>query len=679
MKLIALSYSVAAVVYGLLTVVLILRRESRRRGKAVLAAVAGTAVWGGLLAALFATSTERPRLTAVPDALHTLLWVLCLLTALPGKTFSTGTRGILSLTAIGLAGAAVVLGFVLPERAPLPLLVLSVVGCVVAEQILRNAAPGEKRVLEPFMRTITALLVFDVFVFAEAVLFGGLNAALYAPRGLLAAVAVPFFVLAAKRHPDWEETLYVSREFVFYTATLTGVGLYLIAMAAGVLLLPQQDSEWGGVVLALYFVAAVGVLAFILSSARLKSRVRAFINEHFYRNRFDYRSEWLRLIHTLSAARELPLEQRSIKALASIVGSEGGQLWIDREGHGSWEPFAAWQEPFPTDEIAAGSALAQFLVQHKWVIDTRQYELDPEHYQHAFRTERLPSNSIFVPLMRDDDLFGIVRLTCPPGLRELNYEDHDLLKTAGRQVAAFLAHDLARELLTESRQFEAFNKLSAFLMHDLKNLLAQQVLLVNNAKKYRDRPEFVDDVIKTIDAGAQRMRALLTQLERGAVTSQPQRVELNRVIFRAVSARSNDRVPCSFAGGPTCWVRAKADELYNVLTHLIQNAQEATPGERPVVVKLAALEDGRALIEIRDHGVGMSAEFIRRNLFKPFQSTKGSSGMGIGAYQARELVRALGGDMVVKSDVGRGTTVGIYLPLETSAARQPADAAGAAS
>src|SRR5207344_1080832 len=129
------------------------------------------------------------------------------------------------------------------------------------------------------------------------------------------------------------------------------------------------------------------------------------------------------------------------------------------------------------------SPLVQFLKQQQWVVDSREYESDPERYQHAFREapQELPPQSLIVPLMHQSEMLGILRLKRPAALRALNYEDHDLLKTAGRQVAAFLAHDLARERLAEARQFDAYHKLSAFVMHDLKNVLAQQALLVNNA------------------------------------------------------------------------------------------------------------------------------------------------------------------------------------------------------
>lgn len=674
MLFIALSYGSAAVAYGLLTVVLLLRRESAQQGRRVLVAVGGTALWGaGVAAAVIVAARPDSMVIWVADAARAVVWIVALLAA-GGPPTARNIKGLALATTLGLAGivALTVFGIVPESSADLALLALSTLGCLTVEQIFRNSTIAEKQVLRPFLWAIGCMFVYDVFVFADAALFDAVDAALWAPRGCAAAIAVPFFVLAAKRHPDWAETLFVSREFVFYSATLIAVGLYLLAVGAGAFVIRQVGGEWGVSIQISYLIAALVVLASILSSVQLRAQLRVFINKHFYRNRYDYREEWLRLIRTLSDLKqELPLDQRGIKALAEIVGSSGGQLWLDRQGRSIYEPFSSWQYEFPQREIAS-RALLEFFREHQWVIDSAEYERDPERYQHVFRADpaALPDDSLMVPLMHQEHLLGVIRLNRPPRLRELNYEDHDLLKTAGRQVAAFLANDLARERLSETQQFEAFNKLSTFMMHDIKNLLAQQALLVNNARKFRDRPEFVDDVIRTVDSGVQRMRRLLRQLEQGTQESQQQRVDLHKLILRAVSAQSeHSSVECLLEGDNVpCWVRANSDELSSVVMHVIQNAQDASaPGSR-VLIRLSAIEGDRIRVEISDQGQGMSQEFISRKLFKPFETTKGSSGMGIGAYQAREVIRGLGGDLTVTSTVGKGTVVSIVLPLERRSA-----------
>jgi putative PEP-CTERM system histidine kinase len=670
------SYGAAAVGYGLLAALLLFSRQSSGQGRWLLAAVAGTSVWGALIVAtLWIAGDAAPLAANSADALRGFLWTLCLLRALSGIGWQTAGR----LLTAG-AGSLVVLAAVVPPllgawSGAVIVLGSAVLVCLAVEQLFRNATVAQKRMHKPFLWTITAIFGYDLFVFSNGVLVHAIDTTLWAARGLFAALAVPVMIVYAKRHPDWTKTLFISRHVVFYSATLTSVGVYLIAMALAGELIRREGGQWGGLVQFVFFVAAIVLLGIVLSSARLRAAGRMFVTKHFYRNQYEYRDEWLRLIRTLTASdQNLPIDQRSIKALAEIVGSPGGQLWLDKEGR--YEPFAAWQADFPTAEYLGDSALVRFLRDQGWVIDSAENDRDPERYNHAFSAEQseLPTASFIVPLFHQHELLGFARLIRPHKHRALNYEDHDLLKTAGRQVAAFLAHDIAMEQLTETRQFEAYSKLSAFVMHDLKNLLSQQALLVENAKRFMDRPEFVADVVKTVDHGVQRMRKLLLQLER-APASHEQRVELNELVRDAVARCAGNGVMPTFGGHRPLWVHAQPDRLGSVIGHVIANAREATkPGDSIAVTLLE--RDGRAFIEIRDSGVGMTQEFIRRRLFKPFDTTKGSSGMGIGVYQARELVRSLGGDIAVDSDVGIGTTVSITLPLAAAGERLPLGSLG---
>lgn len=676
MSIPALSFALAAIAYALLLFLLLIGREAGQRGEWVMTAVASGALWGlGITVSVIVSGGESPlRIVYVADSLRSLLWVLCLSVALPGRPYSRSIKGALRVAAVTLTALCVLDFIFLHTRngASFALLGLAVIGLLTIEQILRNATDEEKGVAAAFLWTVGGILVYDLYVFSDAVLLGRVNPNLWALRGFVAAVGVPFLLYAAKRHPDWSRTLFISREMVFYSATLTGIGLYFLAMALGAFVIRQQGEAWGTAVQAGYFVAAFAVLAFVLSSGHWKRKLRVFISKNFYRNRYDYREEWLRLIRTLSDdCQDLGLGQRSIRALCEIIRSGGGQLWLTREVGQSYEPFAAWQEDFPSREYSSDSSLVRFLTKYQWVIDTREYRLDPESYGNAFADDdmALLGNSVVVPLFHRNEMLGIARLSASTVGTGLNYEDHDLLKTAGRQVAAYLAHDIAREQLAETQKFEAYSKFSAFVVHDLKNLLAQQVLLVENSKKFQARPEFVADAIRTIDNGVQRMRRLLKQLKPGSSVARNSRVELNKVILKAVSSCADSaRAPCRFADGAQCWVYADADQLTSVFVHLIQNAQEATSNSSPVTIELSRVSDDRVDVEIVDHGKGMSEEFMRKKLFKPFETTKGVSGMGIGVYQARELVRGLGGNVRISSQLNVGTSVTISLPLASTKA-----------
>jgi putative PEP-CTERM system histidine kinase len=245
----------------------------------------------------------------------------------------------------------------------------------------------------------------------------------------------------------------------------------------------------------------------------------------------------------------------------------------------------------------------------------------------------------------------------------LAFEEIDLLRTSGRQVASHLAQYQADQQLAEARQFEAFNRLTAFVMHDLKNLIAQQSLMVKNAAKHKGNPQFFEDSMATIENSVARMNKLLRQLQRGDASGPQQRVRLDEALAEAIEkTESGSPEPVLQTDDEEIFTDIDRERFTAIVAHLIRNAQEATAADGSVVVKLAN-SDGRAVITIEDDGCGMDADFLRNRLFRPFDSTKGSQGMGIGAYQARTFVTEAGGAMDVQSSPDAGTTVSISLPL----------------
>jgi putative PEP-CTERM system histidine kinase len=231
-------------------------------------------------------------------------------------------------------------------------------------------------------------------------------------------------------------------------------------------------------------------------------------------------------------------------------------------------------------------------------------------------------------------------------------------------VAVVLAQALAQERLAETRQFEAVNKLTTFLMHDLKNLIAQQGLVVSNAQRFRHRPEFIDDAVTTVKSGVDRMKKVLHQLQQaGQMAAGSSRVDVSKVLMEVRShCADREPVPTLDTAGSGIFVAIDKDRLASVLTHLIRNAQDATPPDGRVNVGMVDHGDS-VVVSVVDNGRGMDAAFIRDRLFRPFDSTKGAQGMGIGAYQVRDIVRSAGGEVEVESEVGKGTAFRVKLPI----------------
>jgi putative PEP-CTERM system histidine kinase len=413
-----------------------------------------------------------------------------------------------------------------------------------------------------------------------------------------------------------------------------------------------------------FLFGALLLLAGILFSGTFRAWLKVFISKHFYSYGYDYREEWMRFTRTLSEAGP-NLGARTVQAVAALVESPGGALWQRREA-GRFEPVAAWEVPLPDVVEPADSALCRFLESTQWVIDLDEYADDPEKYEGLVLPDWLrafPRGWLVVPLMMGTNkLFGFVVLHTARSRVKLNWEVLDLLEIAGSQAASYLAQQDAADELMTARQFESFNRMSTFVVHDLKNLVSQLSLMNANAEKHKHNPEFQADMLETVSLSVQKMRLMLQKLSRIDVQEKPVPLAVDQVVRQAVANKA------AFEPRPQLDLRdlglrvlADRERLERVVGHLIQNAIEATPKDGSVTIGLR--QEGDAVrIEITDTGEGMSEEFIRERLFKPFESTK-SAGMGIGVFESREYINELGGRLEVSSRPMSGTTFKVILPL----------------
>jgi putative PEP-CTERM system histidine kinase len=298
-------------------------------------------------------------------------------------------------------------------------------------------------------------------------------------------------------------------------------------------------------------------------------------------------------------------------------------------------------------------------------VDLEEHALQPEAYEGLEIPpwlRAIPLAWLVVPLILHERLLGFVVLARSQGRVVLNWEVNDLLKTVGRQAASYLAQLEAAKALLVARQFESFNRMSAFVVHDLKNLVAQLSLLLSNADRHKHNPAFQEDMIGTVAHSVEKMSRLLFQLRGGYTLEPPVPVALDDLLRQAVGTRAAGKPALRLeVGVGTVSVVAHRARLERVIGHLIQNAIDATPAEGGIIVQLSR-QNGSAVIEIADTGCGMSEQFMRDRLFKPFESTK-SAGMGIGTYEVQQYVHELGGRVDVESRETLGTTFRVKLPL----------------
>jgi putative PEP-CTERM system histidine kinase len=268
-----------------------------------------------------------------------------------------------------------------------------------------------------------------------------------------------------------------------------------------------------------------------------------------------------------------------------------------------------------------------------------------------------------VPLIHGERLVGLVLLEHPLVRRPLDWEDFDLFRTVGIQAASYLAEAHTQDALADARRFDEFNRRFAFIIHDIKNLVSQLSLVVRNAVRHADKPEFREDMIATLESSVRKMNDLLARLHRGGanVESEPVRTIPLRQAVSAVAGVKNRVHPVEVEGDPAVAAVADPVRLEQALAHVVQNAIDASPSGSAVRISCGR-RGGEAAIEIVDRGEGMSADFIRTRLFQPFASTK-ESGFGVGAFEARSLIAAMGGRIEVDSREGEGSRFTLFLPL----------------
>lgn len=677
----AWSYGLAGVGYALFALQLGLGWRGGVRGLALLAAVGLSAAWG-LLTLAFALWQAAPALilAGVFDVLRSGAWyafLLILLLRPQGGSAAGGAplgRGMVPLaallTAAGLVSHALAAAGVElvgePDRLTLFLaLAMAVLGLVLVEQLFRNVPPDARWNVKPLCLGLAVAYAFDLYLYADALLFRHLDADAFSVRGFVHALVIPLAALSAVRNRDWTFRIALSRRVVFHSTALVATGTYLLFMAGAGYYVRFFGGDWGRALQVALLVASLLFLGLLVLSGSMRARLRVLVNKHFFSYRYDYREEWLRFTKALASGDgEADTEVLVVKGLADMVESPAGSLWL-RDASGRYTQGARWNMAASPATEAADGPLARFLARTGWVLNLEEFRSAPARYDDLELPRwlgELPNAWLVVPLISASEPIGFVILATARTPLEVNWEVTDLLKTAGRQAASFLGQMRATEALLESRKFDAFNRMSAFVVHDLKNIVAQLSLMLRNAERHRDNPEFQRDMLMTVEHSVERMKQLMLQLREGATpVDAPRGVDLAQVIRRIGRNKAGQEPVPELELEERVTARGHEDRLERVIGHIVQNAIDATDRGGRVWITLSRHEQ-QAQVEIGDTGHGMTPEFMRERLFKPFQSTK-KAGMGIGAYESFQYVQELGGRVLVDSTPGSGTRVRILLPL----------------
>ncbi len=669
-----IGYGLTAIGYlGLLFLLLFVRKSGLAK-KLLIAATFFTFGWSVIqIESLgFIKSSSQ---FALIDSMRLWIWMLFLAACLQNQ-FSSFWQLIsrpLTIALLVVPSAAIAVTSVVNHASNyghLILTLLTIQMLVILEQVYRQSGQ-HKWEYKPLVIYLASLTTFDFFTYANAAMVAQINMNFFAARGFIFLAMLPFLVLAIRRIQHWGIDIFVSREVVMHSTLLMLSGAYLVVMALLGYLVQFMGGNWSAPIQLVLFLVAVVLLLSLFLSNEFRTKLKVFITKNFYANQFDYRVEWLTLTQTLSLEeKSLPeVYKTALKGwVQGIKYDRGVLLKLNNKRFTTIAELVDDGTELPKVADSILPTLATFLSKKNWIIDVDEMRIKPDLYVELPNRNDLIKSfdyQFIVPIYQQQALWGLVFLQANNAVkRTLNWELRDYLQAVTEQTANFIFQAESSQALTENAQFAAFSRMSAFVVHDLKNVLAQINLLLANAKQHKDNPEFIDDTFETLEHTKARMDKMLKQLMDKSVDKSDiiEQLDMRQLLADVIEKKCSLLKPIPvFHAETAVMVVVNADKFANVIYHLISNAQQATKEDGTVDVKLYYNEEF-VIIDIVDDGIGMSQSFIDEELFKPFVTTKGNAGMGVGAYDAKTYLESIGGSINVTSQINHGSKFQISIP-----------------
>ncbi|MGJ8680344.1 XrtA/PEP-CTERM system histidine kinase PrsK [Paraglaciecola sp.] len=666
-----IGYAICSVGYAFLLLLLLTVRKAGLAKYLLILATGSTCVWS--IAPFFIPAMSVEQLLLF-DNIKNVFWLLFLASCLKGyfKTLAdvisrVDTWLILSLPII----AIMLLVFGIHDK-QLQFLLQTIIALevlVLLEVIYRQS--GENAwAFKPLILYLAATSIFEFVTFTNALMVEQIHPSYVMARGYVYTVFIPFLILAIRRVKTWGVEIYISREVVMHSTLLMVAGAYLLIMALMGYVVQYLGGEWSTAIQIVLVALSLALLASLFLSLSFRTKIKVFITKHFFANQFDYRQEWLKLTTCL--------DKGDVNNNVYATGLNGFiQAFEYKSGNfiklnnGILEVLADVDKPHVSpNEHKVLFEFCDFFQAKNWIIDIDELRVKPFMYEglkvnHALLND--VSFQLIIPIYKEEVLWGLVTMEGDENTsKKLNWELRDYLTVVTAQISNFIFHHQAAHELAENAQFSAFTRMSAFVVHDLKNVLAQIDLILCNAEQHKDNPEFIADTFETLHHTKARMDKMLRQLTEKNVGPEgtDSLVQLSTCITQVVEQRCASYLPKpGIVIVDETPVVLEEDKFSNVIYHLISNAQQATNDDGNVNISVEKTIDEQFIeVKIKDNGTGMSEEFIRTRLFKPFDTTKGNAGMGIGAYDAKAYMEKIGGQLLVESEEQVGSTFTLRIP-----------------
>ena len=546
------------------------------------------------------------------------------------------------------------------------------------ENLYRSADRLTRWKIKFLVLGVYAAFACQIVLVSYALLYGvihPLHPLLGALAFLLGETMIAFSLI---RHRLLDVDIFVSRYIVYRSLTLALVGGYLLFLGVAVEVFQRLNVSLdllSGTVLAILGAVALSLL---LLSDDLRRRVQRFLHTHFYKHKYDYRVEWMEYTRQVLRATSAPeIASQTVTRILEVMWVHQVAMYTVGEAPGEMTLAHAVNYECLPSTLELPPATLKALLECAKTIPLTPGQDDPSYPMPTVMGHVFPEATVgcLVPVVALDTLVGLLVVGPEVSGKPFGVDDRDLLVAMAAQAGALLLNARLSQEALEAHELQALARLSAFIAHDLKNMVSMLSMLVENAKLHMAKPEFQADAIRTLGDITARMRRLLAAMTspNGRAEGHAKAVGLASIIEAAmqeIHAQAPSRIRLETRLGWTPDIRVDPEQFRSVFQNLVLNGIEAIPTEGSLVIETFQ-ENGQAVLAITDTGRGMTREFIQRRLFRPFQTTK-ARGLGIGLYQCRHMIQSFGGTLTAESQEGKGTRMIVRLPCETVSVQCPA-------
>jgi putative PEP-CTERM system histidine kinase len=525
----------------------------------------------------------------------------------------------------------------------------------------------------PFSIMVVGIFFFVVFSNLIATSTPSTHYGIWA--SVAALMLLPFLIKGCNASSDIHVNMSISRPLALHTALFSIAGFYLLGLSGLGVLTQSIIPDWSYTSQAVMVGALIFPVLYLLSSNKLRREILVWLNKHLYSAQFDYRDTW-RTIHEKFDP-ELEGSDAGLRALQtvlSVINHPYGAYY--RLNNTSLSEEANIRSSLSEDSIEKIQRLMSISDNENWIIDVNEAYSHPERYPMLDGEDvqlRAEGVHIIIPVVIENCLRGVwVIMNGNKPKWKLNWETRDFLTSLGQQMEGYIHIQTVRQRFQEAAQLAAFHQTSAFVIHDMKNVYAQIAMLNKNAQKHGENPEFIKDAFASLSSVQIRMEKMLGQLTNKQRSEDELKttltINLSALIERIQSILTIEKfgikpeIHFNNNNGST-QLSLNVDKLTNVLRHLVDNALYAcqTSSTKKVTI-ICNVNKKNVTISVVDTGSGMSEEFVKTKLFKPFETTKGNAGMGLGVYDAKNFIEQIGGEITVYSEVNKGTEIALIIP-----------------